>query len=133
MEPELHGADAGVSKCSAASDAFVRVDEFTARGVPEHPVALASEHLPDGLVLRTAKQVPDRNLDDPVTTVVKVDGLDDPVNGLRVDLDPDEQALEQLAIGHAVAARVPLDAVVGADDDDRGLLERPRDRDPRQR
>ena len=42
------------------------------------------------------------------------------------DVEADEQPLEQLAVGQRVAARVALDAVVGADDHDRRLLGRPR-------
>ena len=69
------------------------------------------------------EEVPDGDLDDPVAAVVQVDGLDDAVDGVGVGrVDPDEQALEQLAIGNRVAARVALDAVVGADDDDRRVL-----------
>ncbi len=39
-------------------------------------------------------------------------------------VDPDAQLLEQLAVGQAVAARVALDAVARADDDDRRILVR---------
>ena len=72
---------------------------------------VAAEQAPERLVARAAEQVPDRDLDDPVAPVVEVDRLDDPVDGVGVrHVDADEQALEELAVRHAVAARIALDA-----------------------
>ena len=84
--------------------------------------------------MRAADEIPDGDLDDPVAAVVEVDGLEDLVDGLGARaVDADEQPLEQLAVRNAVAARVPLDAVVGADDDDRRVLVRRAAPDPRPR
>ncbi len=123
MEAQLDRAQACVTEHRAAAHALVRVDELAARGVREDAVALPAEKPPDRLVASAAEQIPDRDLDDPVAAVVEVDRLEDRVNGLGVGrVASDEQALEQRAIGHRVAARVALDAVVGADDHDRRLL-----------
>ena len=59
--------------------------------------------------------------------MVQVDCLDESVDGACVRrVDADEEPLEELAVGDGVAARVALDSVVGADDDDRRVLVRSR-------
>ena len=134
MEADLRRLDAGVAQRLAAPDALVRVDQLPARRVGADPIALAPEQLPDRDFCGACDEIPDGDLDDPVPPVVQVDGLDDPVHRARVGrVDADEEPLEELAIGDGVTARVALDSVVGADDDDRRVLVRPRHRIPRGR
>ena len=54
---------------------------------------------------------------------MEVDGLAELAHDLAAQrVDPDQQPLEQRAVGQRVAARVALDAVVAAHDHDRRLL-----------
>ena len=123
VEADLRGAHARVAQCPAAAHALVRIDELAARCVRADSAPLAAEQLPQRLVPCAPDEIPDGDLDDPVAPVMEVDGLDDPVDGVGVGyVDSDEQALEQLAIRNRIAARVALDAVVGADDHDRRVL-----------
>jgi hypothetical protein len=62
--------------------------------------------------------------------VVEVDCLDHVVHVSGFELATDEECPEQLAVGQGVATRVPLRAVVRADDDDGGVLMCPRLRVP---
>ena len=59
---------------------------------------------------------------------MKVDRLADLAHDLGPErVDPDEEPLEQPAVGQAVAARVARDSLVGVDGDDGRVLLRARD------
>ena len=63
--------------------------------------------------------------------MVEVHRLADPVDDVgRERVDAHEQALQELAIGQLVPARVSLHALVGAHDDDGRILVRARRRIP---
>ena len=124
VEAKLHRLYARVAEREAAANAFVRRDELAARRVGEDavlacPRGAARAARPSARATRSQTATSS----DPVPAMVEVDGLADPVDDLRVRrVDPDEEPLEQLAVGERVAARVALDAVVGADDDERRVL-----------
>jgi hypothetical protein len=134
VQAELDRAYARLPQRAAAPNALVRVDELAARRVREDAVARSPEEPPERLAAGAADKVPDGELDDPVAAVMEVDRLDDAMNDLGVlDLPPDEEALEELAVGDAVAARVPLAALVRAHDRDGRVLVGARDGVPRGR
>ena len=131
METDLDGADARVAQRQASLHTLLRAHQLAARRVRVDPIAISPEQLPQRLARGPRDEIPHRHLEDPVATVVQVDGLDDPVDRRRVGrVDTDEKALEELAVGQRVPARIALDAVVGAHDRDRRLLLRPWHRIP---
>ena len=114
-----------VAQCHGAAHALVDRHEFAARGVGEDPVLAAAEHLPEGLIARSPYEIPNGDLERPAASVMEVDGLEDPVDDVGARrIESDEQPLEELAVGQAVAARVAFDAVIRADDNDRCVLVR---------
>ena len=132
MEAELHRLHAGVAKGHAALRALLGGDELAARRVGEDAFPRATEELPERLTPRASDEVPDGDLERPVPPVVEVHRLADPVDDVGLErVDAHEQTLEQLAVGQRVPARVALDALVGADDDDRRVLVRAGLRIPR--
>ena len=83
--------------------------------------------LPERLVERSADEIPDGDLDRPVAAAGGSRRSRRSRGRSRCAADrPRREALERLAVGKAVAARVALDAVVGADEDDRRVLMRAR-------
>ena len=123
VQANLHRANACIAKSPASADAFVRVDELPGGRVCADAAARATEHAPDRLVASTGDEVPDRDLERPVAPVVEVDRLDDAVHRRGVSrVDPDQQLLEERPVREPVPARVALQTVIRADDDDRGVL-----------
>src|SRR4029453_10451242 len=86
-----------------------------------------SEQAPQRLAPCTGEEVPERDFDDPVASVVQVDRLEQLVDGVRSGrVDAEQQALDELAVGYCVSTRVALAPVVAADDDDGRDLARAR-------
>ena len=131
MQAELHRLDAGVAENDAALRALLGRDELPARRVGQDLVPGPTEELPERLISRASDEVPDGDLDRPVPPVVEVHRLADPVDDVGLErVDAHEQALQELAIGQPVPARVSLHALVGAHDDDGRILVRARRRIP---
>jgi hypothetical protein len=132
VEADLHCPNAGIAESEAAPYPLVSLDELARGGVGRDPGGVAPvEEPPERLILRAADEIPDGHFERPVASMMEVDGLEDPVHGVGLAwVASDEKTLEQCAIREAVAARVPLDAVVGTDDHDRRMLLSPRLRIP---
>ncbi len=123
VKTKLDGADAGIAQGDAATCPLLGGDELPARRVREEASAAASEQPPQGLVLRAADEIPDRDLERPVSTVVEVDRLADPVDDVGARrIDSDEKAFQELAVREGIPARVAFGTVVRADDDECRVL-----------
>ena len=121
------------TQVDGALRALLRRDELARRRIGADALALASKEAPQRVLVRAPTEVPDRDLQDPVAAVMEVDGLEDPVDVRVLGVGADEQALQQRLIRKGVAARVALDALVGAHDHDRRVLMRARHGIPRGR
>src|SRR5205814_8142246 len=113
--------------------ALLRRQELAARCVGEEARGPAAEEPPERRAGGLADEVPDRDLDRPRSAAVQVDRLADLAHDLGAErVEADEQALEQLPVGQAVAARGYAGyALVRAHEHERRVLVSARDGIPR--
>ena len=133
VEADLDRPDPALAQGEAALRALLRRQELAARCVGEEARRPAAEEPPERRAGGLADEVPDRDLDRPGSAAVQVDRLADLAHDLGAErVEADEQALEQLPVGQAVAARgYAGHALVRAHEHERRVLVSARDGIPR--
>ena len=131
VEAQLECAHAALAQRDRPPCPLVRVDQLAARGVGQQALVAAAQKPPHGRVEQPPGEIPDRALGRPRPAAVEVDGLADLAHRLGAQrIEPDQEALEDLAVGQVIAARAARDADVGVHEHERRVLVRARKRVP---